>query len=318
MTTQTKLTTQEKARLFHQFAGLLNSGMSIQQSLSLVGKDMKVSCQNYLKRVASAVAGGQDLTSALAIDSSYLDSWTISLIRLSEYSGSLSDTFQRLAVAAEHQLKRERLYNSLRIATIATIWSLLLLIVAIFKQHPSGFVRPIFWLNALGLALLLIGVSFLIARYPGRLLYQLTAGLPGFGKVMQARTMLYFAELELPLRCGMPILTAVDLIRSRIPDPILRDNLSSAARAIRAGRTLSSSLQGKLPPIALQLIHTGEETGNLDDAFQRISDYYEGELERSLRQLMGILRPISFLAIGALIAVLGIRIINSVTNSLPG
>lgn len=318
MATQTQLTTPEKARFFHQFGALLNSGMSVQQSLTLVGKDFNDAFQRYLRKVGAAMKSGQDLASALALNPSFFDSWTLSLIGLAEYNGSLADTFERLATSAEHQHRREKLYGSVKIATLATIWGLLVLIVAIFKHQSTGFLNPIFWFNALGLALLLFGLSIGINHYPGRLLPQLIARLPGFGNVMRARSMLCFAELELPLRCGVSVVTALDLVRDRIPDPILRDNLSSASRAVRAGQPLSQSLEGKLPPLALQLIHTGEITGNLDDAFRRMAEFYEGELERSLKQLEGILRPLSLMILGALVAVLGVRMIKLMLNSLPG
>jgi type II secretory pathway component PulF len=83
------LTIQQKAWFFYQLAALLNSGITVQQSLTLAGKDGNPSFQRYLQQVSAAVGSSQDLASALALDRRYFDSWTISLIRLAEYSGSL-------------------------------------------------------------------------------------------------------------------------------------------------------------------------------------------------------------------------------------
>lgn len=55
----------------------------------------------------------------------------------------------------------------------------------------------------------------------------------------QSRLLLYFTELELPLRCGVPILQALELLRSRIPDVVLQKRLAIASRQIQAGQTLS-------------------------------------------------------------------------------
>jgi type II secretory pathway component PulF len=181
-----------------------------------------------------------------------------------------------------------------------------------------GFIKPEFWLRSLVMGLLLLGISFLVTRYSSRGWQQLLMNLPVVGKLVQARSLLYLAQLQLPLSCGVPILTALELVREHIPDPVMAANLAAAARKIRIGQTLTSSLEGKLPPIAMQIIRTGEQTGNLDNALQNLGEYYEGELQRRLRLLESSLRPLSVLAIGALIASVGIRGITLLLNSLPG
>lgn len=311
-----KLTTKQKALFFQQFASLLNA-MSIQQSLNLAVKGQNSAFGTYLQKVGVAVGTGQSLAGALALDSRYFDSWTISLIGYSEYSGSLTETFEKLAIAHFTKAKRERLYRSVLQSAIALIWSLLVLAAAIFKRNPQNLTHPGFWLCSIGLALLLVGVSLLSSRFPGRGLQRLGGKLPVLGKIIQTRSLLYFTELALPLSCGIPILTALELLRSHIPDPQISTHVAKASRQIRAGRTLSESLQSKLPPVAIQYIRTGEETGNLDEALRKMGEYYESELDRSLQQLQGILRPASIISLGCLVALVGIRAINSLINSLP-
>jgi type II secretory pathway component PulF len=309
-----RLTVQEKARFFYQFAALLNSGMSVQQSLNLAGKDCDRSFQNYLQTVSAAVGGGQDLAQAIALDH-YFDSWTISLIRLAEYSGSLPQTFAQLASMAEAQVRRERLYRSVRLSAIATIWSLLILSAVIFNRTPKGFIRPEFWLRSLIIGLLLLVLSFFLSRYFSRG-SPLVRKLPVLGKLIQARSLVQFAQLQLPLSCGVSLLSALELMRY-VPDSVMRANLASATRQIRIGQTLSRSLEGKLPPIAMQMIRSGEETGNLDTALYNLGQHYEGELEQRLRFLESSLRPLSVLAIAGLVAVVGIRGLTLLLNSLP-
>jgi type II secretory pathway component PulF len=137
------------------------------------------------------------------------------------------------------------------------------------------------------------------------------------GKLIQARSLLYLAQLQLPLSCGIPILTALELLREHIPDVVMRANVASAARQIRAGQSLSHSLEGKLPPIAAQMIRTGEETGNLDTALENMAQYYEGDLERRLQSLESSLRPLRILAIASLIGAVAIRAITLLLNLLP-
>ncbi len=312
-----RLTTQEQAQFFHQLTALLNSGLSVQQSLNLAGKDCKPSFQRYLQTASAAVGGGQDLASAISLDSRYFDGWTISLLRLAEYSGSLPQTCAQLAIAFEAQVRRERLYRSVRRLAITTVWSVLILVAAIFNRTPTGLVKPEFWLRSLAIALLLLGISFLTSSYSTERSQQLAMKLPVVGKLIQARSMIYLGKLALPLSCGVTVLTALELVREYIPDRVLRANLASAARKIRAGQTLSYSLQGKLPPIAMEIIRTGEETGNLDTALQNLVEYYEGDLERRLNWLQLSLRPLSFLALSGLVAVVSVRGLTTLLDSLP-
>jgi len=311
-----RLTLQEKARFFYEMAALLNSGLTVQQSLNLAGKDCHPAFRRYLKQIRQVAGNGQDLATAISLNAGYFDSWTISLIRLAQYSGALPQICTKIASDSETQIKRKRLYRSVRLSTITIIWSLLILTAVIFNRTPMGFIKPEFWLRSLAIAFLLILISFLASRYLKRGAPWLRY-LPVVGRIIQTRSLIYFAQLQLPLSCGVPILAAVELVREHIPDVVMKANLSTAARHIRAGQTLSSSLEGKLPPIATQMIHTGEETGNLDTAMQNITQYYEGDLERRLGLIESSLRPMSIFAIALLIAAVGIRAIGLLLNSLP-
>jgi len=312
-----RLTFQEKARFFYQMRTLLDSGLSLQQSLSLAGQDCSASFRRYLQQLSLVVGSGQDLATAITLNGGYFDRWTISLIRLAEYSGSLAQICNNIAIASETQIRHKRLYSSLRFSTIVMVWSLLILTAVIFNRTPMGFIRPEFWLRSLLIALLLVLIGLLASRYLNRGSF-LVRKLPIVGRIAETRSLLYFAQLQLPLSCGVSVLAAVELLREHIPDRVMKVNLSSAARQIRAGKTLSRSLEGKLPPIALQMLHTGEETGNLETALQDINQYYENNLEQRLRSLENSLRVLGILAIALLVAAVAIRGIRLLLNSLPG
>lgn len=311
------LTFQEQAIFFHQFSALLKSGISTQQSLSLAGKDCSLSFQSYLQKASTATATGQEVADALAGDRPYFDRWTLSLIRLAEYSGALATTCEILATDAEAQLRRSRLWRAIKLRVIAFIWSLLVLIAALFNPHTTGIIKPEFWLRSLGILLLLFAVSFIFPRYFSRSLQEIARTLPIWDKIAEARSLLLFAKLRLPLSCSVPLVTALELLRSHVPDIAMANALATAAQKIRQGASLSSSLTDRLPKIALQIIRTGEESGTLDSALQHIAQYYESELENRLRLLQNSLQLVSFLMFGGLTAVVGIRTLILMLNSLP-
>ncbi|MBZ8179995.1 type II secretion system F family protein [Oscillatoria salina] len=308
---------KQKAQFFSQLANLLKSGLSVQQSLTLAGNKASPAFKSYLQSASINVAKGQDLASALAKNNRFLDSWTISLIRLSEWGSSLAEICESIAEATEKQIQREKLYRSIRLYAIAALWSLLTAIAAILNATPSGLVKPEFWLRSISLGLVLLGVSFLASRFQTANSQQLTIELPLVGKIVEARSLIFLGQLHLPLHCGVPILTAIELVRTKIPDPIARKNLSIAAKKILSGQSFTQSLTGKIPPPAIQIIRTGEETGNLDLAMERLAAYYEDELQQRLQLFLNSLRPLTVLTFGTLVAVIAVKSLTFMLDSLP-
>jgi type II secretory pathway component PulF len=94
-------------------------------------------------------------------------------------------------------------------------------------------------------------------------------------------------------------------------------NLKRARQQVKKGATLSDSLQGKLPPVAMQAVVTGEETGRLDEALEKLAEYYQRELAENLVKLKGMLVPVSIVAMGGVVALLGYGAIATLINSLP-
>ncbi|MGA7935589.1 MAG: type II secretion system F family protein [Kovacikia sp.] len=309
----------ETARFFHQFAALLKAGFSVQQSLGMVGKECRPKLQNILREASFKIETGQDLASALESHSRYFDAWTISLIRSSEYSGALAETFERLAIAAETAHKRQRLYRSVNLSVFWISLSLIALFIGLLQGSTGFLLQPWFWLVVLLLGLGLGSMTRLAgSRSTSQEVLRSLSQFPLIGGIVQARSMLYLTELELPLRCGVPILQALELVRKHIPDRQIGQSLAIAGRQIHAGQTLSQSLRGKLPPLAAQMLRTGEETGDLAGMLSKLAEYYESDLERRLRQLQGVLRPLGIVAIGSLVLLLGIQGMTSLLKSLPG
>jgi type II secretory pathway component PulF len=310
---------KETASFFYQFAALLDAGLPVQQSLALAGKDCSTALQRSLQQASAHVAQGQDLGTAMTLQPPVWTSWTLALIQMAEYSGSLAETCRKLAIAAEREQRRARLYRSVTLIGVGTVISLLLLLIVLLSGGRNLLVQPSLWVMTGVLLMLAGGVVYWFSTQPlDAGLYRLLVQLPVLKPLLEAQSMLYFTELELPLSCGVSLLSALELVRDRIPNPELAKNLAIASQQVARGQALSRSLQGKIPAIALQMIRTGEETGNLDAMLQKLATYYEGELELKLRQIQGVLRPLSLLVGGGLVLVLGMQMVRSLLDALPG
>jgi len=300
---------QQKAQFFNQLAALLKTGVPLQQSLNMAAPKNNPAFKNYLQKVSQTVGKGEDLATALAISNPYFDKFTINLIKAGAASGALTETCQRLAEDALKQQSWRKNYNSIYWAIITTAFSLFLLTLAVLVA--LGLLLP-------GLIIICLLIIALLFNYR-----TILPKLPLAGKILEARMMLNFSELSLPLSCGVPIVTALDLVgglcaSSRdFASQEMAVNLKRARQQVKKGATLSDSLQGKLPPVAMQAVVTGEETGRLDEALEKLAEYYQRELAESLVKLKGILVPVSILAMGVVVGLLGYGAIATLINSLP-
>ncbi len=300
---------QQKAQFFNQLAALLKAGIPLQQSLKMAAPKNNPAFKNYLQKVSQTVGKGEDLATALAISNRYFDKFTINLIKAGAASGALTETCQRLAEDALKQQSWRKNYNSIYWAIITTTFSLFLLTLAILVK--LGLLLP-------GLIVICLLITALLFNYR-----KILPKLPLAGKILEARLMLNFSELSLPLSCGVPIVTALDLVRGLCASS--RDfasqemavDLKRARQQVKKGATLSESLQGKLPPVAMQAVVTGEETGRLDRALEKLAEYYQRELAENLVKLKGMLVPVSILAMGGVVGLLGYGAIATLINSLP-
>ncbi|WP_413162906.1 type II secretion system F family protein [Capilliphycus salinus ALCB114379] len=298
------MTPQQKARFFSKFATLLNSGFSIQEIIDLLVQQSDDRFARYLNKVSTAVALGEDLASALAHAPRYFDRWTISLIQIADYSGALPEMCYRLSQMAQQEVDRQSLYRSVKLAAIASLVSVSGLIITLLYTSES----PI-WLWVVVMIFLAI-LGYIAPKFAPR--------LPLVRRIFTARSMLDLAQLELPLNCGIPVLTAIELVRDRIPRTSkMSGTLTIALGQIPAGYTFSQSVEGRLPPIAIQILRTGEETGHLNIALHKLADYYNKQLEQTLHLLQAILIPVSLLAAGGLVALLAAEALRSLFILLP-
>ncbi|WP_040484229.1 type II secretion system F family protein [Lyngbya aestuarii] len=298
------MTPQQKARFFSKFATLLNSGFSIQEIIDLLVQQSDDRLARYLNKVSTAVALGDDLASALAHAPRYFDRWTISLIQIADYSGALPEMCYRLSQIAQQEHDCQSLYRSVKVAAITTIVSISGLIITLLYISKS----PI-WVWVL-VGIFLIALGFIAPKIAPR--------LPLVRRIFTARSMLDLAELELPLNCGIPVLTAIELVRDRIPKSSkMSGTLTIALGQIPAGYTFSQSVEGRLPSIAIQILRTGEETGHLNIALHKLANYYNKQFEQTMYLLQAILIPLSLLAAGGLVAILAMEAVKSLFILLP-
>jgi type II secretory pathway component PulF len=118
--------------------------------------------------------------------------------------------------------------------------------------------------------------------------------------------------LGLLLRSGVPILPALRIARASSTNESISAGVERATVSVSHGDTLASALGGTLPPLALQMLSVGEETGHLDELSLRVADTYDREVKRSIRAGVSMIEPAMILIFGALVGFVALAMLQAI------
>jgi type IV pilus assembly protein PilC len=158
--------------------------------------------------------------------------------------------------------------------------------------------------------IVIIGVVFLYRRFSntkeGRLkIDQFKLKIPGFGTLNTKISMSRFASnMAVMLTSGVDIIQAVDIVEKVIGNEFLRTRLTDVKDGIRKGFGLGISMEqnGAFPPLVYQMISVGEDSGTLDYVLEKVSDFYETEVDTAVSQLTTIIEPVIIVFLGIVVA----------------
>jgi type IV pilus assembly protein PilC len=131
--------------------------------------------------------------------------------------------------------------------------------------------------------------------------------MPLFGdlneKVATARFCRIFGTLT---RSGVPILTALDIVRDTAGNQVIFNSIEKAKYEVQQGGMLSTALDRDkvFPPLAVQMVSIGEETGELDSMLMKVADFYEDEVEQAVKALTSLIEPIMMVFLAGMVAVI--------------
>src|SRR5207245_4954745 len=118
--------------------------------------------------------------------------------------------------------------------------------------------------------------------------------------------------LCLILQSAVPPLQALKTARASATNLLVQESVDRAAASLAEGSALAPSLAGTLPPLALQMIAVGEESGHLDELCLRVADTYDGEVRRSLRTRVALLAPALTVIFGALVGCVALGLLQAI------
>lgn len=342
-----KVKLADLAVMSRQFSTLITSGITVPDTLTILSKQStNKDLGMALFKIAESVRGGTSLADAFGRYPHIFEPLYVSMLRAGELGGILSDTLERLA---EHLEKEKRLRMNIKTATtypkfvgifaVVIFFAMMVFLVPTFKSFASNAE------NVPGLTRLIYAVSdsirglwFIWIAVAGGIVYgirtftqsktghefweSIKLKLPFLGSFITKTVISRFVRtLGTLLRGGTPIVKALESAGPTSGSLILARVVEAAAREIEVGRKISEPLRASkiFPPMVTEMIAIGEDTGNLPALLDKISEFYDEEIEADSKALSTVLEPILLilvaLVVGGMLVALYLPIFSSVLTA---
>ena len=327
-----------------QLATLVDSGLTLDDGLStLVKLSETEKTRSVLADIRKQVHAGSSFADALAEHPKIFSKLYVNMIRAGEAGGILGEALSRLALFME---KSVELKNSIRsamvypaILTLVGGTAVIVLITFVIPQFSKlfeemGAALPIPTQIMLGLSSLIIdywpalilGFTGFIAAFnlylrtnSGRLKWDgMLLKLPLFGPLIQKIEVSRFSlTLATLLKSGVPILQAMEIVRSIIINRVISDSIIVIQQALKKGQGLSGPLQkaGVFPPMAVHMITVGETSGALDKMLTKVSNTYDKEVEQSIKQVISLIEPMMILFMAVVIGFIVVSMLLAIFSA---
>lgn len=315
-----------------QFATMINAGVSLVRCLSVLEKQTTNSkLKEAIRDIQNKVEAGETLSRAMMHHNRIFNNLFIGLVRAGEVGGVLDETLDRLAIFLESDLKlRQKIKAAMTYPVLVMIVAFIIVtglvvfivpkFIEIFKDFKVEMPLPTLILITVSNfttskegALILIGGSvgssiafkkFKSTKFGKRLYDKYKMKLPIFGKLSHNIAVARFCRtLSTLLTSGVPILQAMETVAGAIDNETFTDVIMKARARIREGDPIGEPLEksGLFPPMVVQMISIGEETGALDQMLGKVADFYEAEVETQLQSLAAALEPLMIVALGLVV-----------------
>ncbi|HYD41868.1 MAG TPA: type II secretion system inner membrane protein GspF [Anaeromyxobacter sp.] len=344
-----RVSAQELAVMTRQLAVLSKAGVPLVEALTaLVDQVDHERLKRVLGEVKQKVNEGSTLADALAAHPRLFSTLYVNMIRAGEHSGALEVVLRRLAEFTESQARLRSKIASTMVYPIAMICVGALVMGVLFTSvipkitrilADSGSVLPWYtqvtigistfasqywWAILAGLALVIWGFFRWKATPGGRARWDvMRLKFPIFGPVVRQIAVARFARtLSTLLQSGVPLLTALDIVKNIMGNVRLAEVIDQARDSIREGESISAPLKrsGEFPPLVHHMIAVGERSGAIEEMLANVADTYESQVESSVSALTSLLEPLMIVGMGAVVAFIVFSVLMPILqiNNLAG
>ncbi|MFQ5527803.1 MAG: type II secretion system F family protein [Thermoanaerobaculia bacterium] len=322
---------QQKVALFtRQFSVMLDAGLPLVQCLEILGEQQEhPGFAEMLTKIRSDVEGGASLAEAMRRQPKAFDDLYVNMVAAGEAGGILDVILQRLSIYLEkavklrNQVKSAMMYPvTVIVIAIGVVWIILWKVIPVFAQLFAGLGGELPALTQWVVSLsnfvasysLLIMAALVAVYFALRAYHRTDKGrrvidgnllrLPILGEILRKISVARFCRtLSTLTSSGVPILDGLEITAKTAGNAIIEDAIMLTRRSVEEGKTLSGPLgETKVfPPMVVQMINVGEQTGALDQMLSKIADFYEDEVDTAVAGMVKLLEPIMIVVLGAII-----------------
>ncbi len=325
-----KVKDKEMAIFTRQFSTMIDAGLPLVQCLTILAEQSE---SKNLRAVTSMVArdveSGASLAEAFRKHPRTFDDLFTNMIEVGESGGILDIVLQRLstyiekAAALKRKIKAAMIYplTIVGVAFIVVVFMLTFVIptfAKMFKDLGAELPLPtqiVLWLSEFVQSWILIIMAAIAAGiYALRRYYRTEAGqsaidtlvlkAPVFGTLVRKVSVARFTRtLGTLVSSGVPILEGLRITARTAGNKVVERAVLATRAAVTAGRTITEPLKtsGVFPPMVIQMINVGEQTGALDAMLAKIADFYDDEVDTAVGALTALLEPLMIVFLGVVI-----------------
>ncbi len=323
----------ELSVMTRQLSTLVGAGLPLVRCLSALTEQVENQrLRNVLAEIREAVNEGSSLADALAKYPGIFSDLYVNMIRSGEHSGALEIVLKRLADFTESQsdLRNKVLYALMYPVMILIIGFLVVMLMFIFvipkitvlfeQTHQalpiltqvvisfSGLVRSWWWFIVILIVGAWAGIRFYIRTPAGRERYdEIILHVPVFGGLVQKLAISRFAKtLSTLLMSGIPLLRSMEIVEKVVNNSVIARAISRARENITEGASIAEPLRvsGMFPPFVIQMIASGEQSGELEFMLEKTADSFDREVDAAINGLTALIEPFMILGLALIVAII--------------
>ncbi len=331
-----------------QFATMVNSGLSMLRCLYVLEEQTtNKKFAQVISEIRADVEAGISLSDALEKHPRVFSRLYVSMVRAGELGGILDEVLNRLAEQLEKEDSIRRAVKSAMVYPIVIgSFAILVLIGMVMFLIPifAGMYKDLGDAKLPLLTRIMVNVSSIFRSWWGLVVLVVIIALVwglrrlkrtergtmvwdriklrvpmGIGEIVRKLAVARFSRtLGTLITSGVPILQAIEITGQAAGNAVIEKAMIDVQQSVKEGQSITKPLESVavFPPMVTQMISVGEETGSLDAMLSKIADFYEDEVNASIKSLTSILEPILMLGVGAIVGVVVISMYLPIFNMM--
>ncbi|MDQ1628910.1 MAG: type pilus assembly protein PilC [Actinomycetota bacterium] len=326
----TKIKLKDLAVMSRQFAVMINSSLSLLRALTILSEQTEnKELSRVLDEVSNDVEAGLALSAAMGKHPNAFPPLMVNMIRAGEVGGFLDAVLLQLAENYEAEVKlRAKVKSAMTypvvvfVIAILAVVGMLLFIVPVFAHMFDDLggtlpapTRVLVFLSGAMKIIAPVGLVAVVAFFftwpkikhkpqVRNVLDPIKLKAPIFGKLTQKIALSRFSRnLGTMMRSGVPILQSLEIVSATTGNVVLERAIKDVEESVRNGESLAKPLEqhSVFPPMVVQMMSVGEDTGALDAMLHKISDFYDQEVEATTEALTSLIEPLMIAVLGGII-----------------